>query len=51
VNHVIWQRNLLYDLKLSQLEATEIRVDNKSAIKSKMRYEKVQKGLEVLEEI
>jgi hypothetical protein len=32
VNHVIWLRNLLYDLKLPQLEATEIRVDNKSAI-------------------
>jgi Reverse transcriptase (RNA-dependent DNA polymerase) len=32
VNHAIWLRNLLYDLKLPQLEATEIRVDNKSAI-------------------
>jgi Reverse transcriptase (RNA-dependent DNA polymerase) len=32
VNHAIWLRNLLYDLKLPQLKATEIRVDNKSAI-------------------
>jgi hypothetical protein len=32
VNHVIWLRNLLYVLKLPQLEAIEIRVDNKSAI-------------------
>jgi hypothetical protein len=32
VNHVIWLRNLLYDLKLPQLETTEIRVDNKSTI-------------------
>jgi hypothetical protein len=32
MNHVIWLRNLLYDVKLPQLEATKIRMDNKSAI-------------------
>ena len=32
VCHAIWLRNLLRELKLPQHEATEIRVDNKSAI-------------------
>ena len=32
VCHAIWLRNLLCELKLQQNEATEIRVDNKSAI-------------------
>jgi len=30
--HTIWLRNLLCQLNLQQLEATEIRVDNKSVI-------------------
>jgi hypothetical protein len=33
VRHAIWLRKLLQDVKLSQLDATKIRVDNKSAIK------------------
>jgi hypothetical protein len=32
VGHAIWLRNLLRELKLPQHEATEIRIDNKSAI-------------------
>jgi hypothetical protein len=32
VCHAIWLRNLLHDMKVPQHEATEIRVDNKSAI-------------------
>ena len=32
VCHAIWLRNLLYELKLQQHEATEIGVDNKLAI-------------------
>jgi hypothetical protein len=31
VSHVIWLRRLLQEVKFPQLEATEIRVDNKSA--------------------
>ena len=32
VSHAIWLRNLLKELNMSQMEPTEIRVDNKSAI-------------------
>ena len=32
VCHAIWLRNVLHEMKLTQKEATEIRVDNKSAI-------------------
>ena len=32
VSHAIWLRNLLKELNMSQVEPTEIRVDNKSAI-------------------
>lgn len=32
VGHAIWLRNLLHELKLQQHDATEIRIDNKSAI-------------------
>jgi hypothetical protein len=32
VSHAIWLRRLLQELKCPQLELTEIRVDNKSAI-------------------
>jgi hypothetical protein len=32
VSHIIWLRRLLQELKCPQLESTEIRVDNKSAI-------------------
>ena len=33
VNHAIWLRNLLEDLRMEQNSTTKIRVDNKSAIK------------------
>ena len=32
VSHAIWLRNLLKELNMSQVEPTEIRVDNKSSI-------------------
>ena len=32
VCHAIWLRNVLHEMKLTQKEATEIQVDNKSAI-------------------
>jgi hypothetical protein len=43
VSHVIWLRRLLQEVKLPQLEATEIRVDNKSVIelaKNPMHHER-----------
>jgi hypothetical protein len=43
VSHAIWLRRLLQEVKLPQLEATEIRVDNKSVIelaKNPMHHER-----------